>query len=64
MARKGALMIEGEKNGQKFQVIGTHLNAGGPIEVRHSQVTQIRRITRSLYEKGCSAIYLWRYEYA
>lgn len=42
MARKGALMIEGEKNGQKFQVIGTHLNAGGPIEVRHSQVTQIR----------------------
>lgn len=42
MARKGALMVEGEKNGQKFQVIGTHLNAGGPIAVRHSQVTQIR----------------------
>ena len=42
MARKGALMVEGEKNGHRFQVIGTHLNAGGPIEVRHSQVRQIR----------------------
>jgi endonuclease/exonuclease/phosphatase family metal-dependent hydrolase len=42
MARKGALMVQGEKNGQAFQIIGTHLNAGGPIEVRHSQVTQIK----------------------
>jgi len=42
MARKGALMVEGEKNGHRFQVVGTHLNAGGPIEVRHSQVKQIR----------------------
>ncbi|MEZ5008809.1 MAG: endonuclease/exonuclease/phosphatase family protein [Chitinophagales bacterium] len=51
MARKGALMIEGEKNGQKFQVIGTHLNAGGPIEVRHSQVTQIREELLDPYMK-------------
>lgn len=42
MARKGALMIEGEKNGQPFQIIGTHLNAGGPPEVRLSQVRAIR----------------------
>ena len=42
MARKGALMVEGEKNGHRIQVVGTHLNAGGPIEVRHSQVKQIR----------------------
>jgi endonuclease/exonuclease/phosphatase family metal-dependent hydrolase len=42
MARKGALLVEGVKNGHRFQVIGTHLNAGGPIEVRHSQVRQIR----------------------
>ena len=42
MARKGALMVEGEKNGHRFQVVGTHLNAGGPMEVRHSQVRQIR----------------------
>lgn len=42
MARKGALMVEGEKNGQAFQIIGTHLNAGGPPEVRLSQVRAIR----------------------
>jgi len=42
MARKGALMVEGEKNGQPFQVIGTHLNAGGPAAVRLSQVRAIR----------------------
>jgi len=42
MARKGALMIEGEKNGQPFQVIGTHLNAGGTPEVRLNQVRAIR----------------------
>lgn len=42
MARKGALLVEGAKEGHRFQVIGTHLNAGGPMDVRHSQVTQIR----------------------
>jgi len=41
MARKGALMIEGEKDGQVFQVIGTHLNAGGTSELRLSQVRAI-----------------------
>lgn len=51
MARKGALMIEGEKNGHSFQVIGTHLNAGGPIEVRHSQVTQIRDELLNPYQR-------------
>lgn len=42
LARKGALMVEGTIDGQPFQVVGTHLNAGGPIEVRHHQVEQIR----------------------
>ena len=51
MARKGALMIEGEKNGQSFQVVGTHLNAGGPIKVRHSQVKQIRAELLDPYQK-------------
>ncbi len=41
MARKGALMIEGEKNGQAFQIIGTHLNSGGTPELRLSQVRAI-----------------------
>ena len=42
MARKGALMIEGEKDGQTFQIIGTHLNAGGKPTLRLSQVRAIR----------------------
>lgn len=42
MARKGALMVEVDKNGQKFQIVGTHLNAGGSLALRSSQVRQIR----------------------
>ncbi len=51
MARKGALMIELEKNGQVFQVIGTHLNAGGPMEVRMSQVEAIQNELLEPYKK-------------
>jgi len=42
MARKGAGMVEVNVNGQLVHIIGTHLNAGGRIGVRHSQVKQIR----------------------
>lgn len=42
MARKGALMVEINKNGQKFEVIGTHLNAGGSLELKASQIRQIK----------------------
>lgn len=42
MARKGALMVSVNKNGQTFHIIGTHLNAGGSLDTRSSQVRQIR----------------------
>lgn len=42
MARKGALMIEMEKDGQRFHIVGTHLNAGGSLELRASQIRQIK----------------------
>lgn len=42
MARKGALMVEVNKNGQIFEVIGTHLNAGGSLELKASQIRQIK----------------------
>ena len=42
LARKGALMVQVEKAGQKFQIIGTHLNDMGPIKMRLSQLKQIR----------------------
>jgi len=43
LARKGALMVEVDKNGQLFQIIGTHLNAGGPLDLRAGQLRQIRQ---------------------
>ncbi len=51
MARKGALMIEGEKEGIPFQIIGTHLNAGGPFAIRESQVQQIKEELIDPYTK-------------
>jgi endonuclease/exonuclease/phosphatase family metal-dependent hydrolase len=41
-AKKGAVMLEGEWKGKPFQVLGTHLNAGGPIWIRQEQFKQMR----------------------
>jgi endonuclease/exonuclease/phosphatase family metal-dependent hydrolase len=41
-AKKGAGLYEGEWNGKPFQVLGTHLNAGGPVWIREEQFKQIR----------------------
>lgn len=51
MARKGALMIEMDKDGQKFHVVGTHLNAGGSLDVRASQVRQIKNELIDVYHE-------------
>ncbi|MCB9186580.1 MAG: endonuclease/exonuclease/phosphatase family protein [Flavobacteriales bacterium] len=40
-ARKGALLAEGEYHGQKFQILGTHLEAGGD---KHEKVGQYREL--------------------
>lgn len=42
MSRKGALMVRVDKNGQKFDVIGTHMNNMGPLQVRYAQLIQIK----------------------
>lgn len=43
-ARKGCLMVEiALPNGQHVQVLGTHLQAGGPHSIRHSQYAQLRK---------------------
>ncbi len=41
MARKGAVMFEGEWNGHIFQLVGTHLQADSPDEVRREQCNEI-----------------------
>lgn len=49
MARKGALMVQVNKNGQIFEVIGTHLNAGGSLDLKASQMRQIKEELIDVY---------------
>jgi endonuclease/exonuclease/phosphatase family metal-dependent hydrolase len=50
-AHKGALMCEGEWEGNRFQVIGTHLNAGGPDSIKVSQYHDIHRVLLEPFRK-------------
>lgn len=43
-AKKGAALLEGYHNGHRFQILGTHLNAGGPQWIRIEQYKQIRKL--------------------
>ncbi len=43
-ARKGALLVELEFNGRPVQILGTHLQAGGPHSIRHSQYREMRQL--------------------
>lgn len=45
--KKGGLMVEVEKNGKRFQIVGTHLQAGGSEEAKSARMTQLREY----YEK-------------
>ncbi len=40
-ARKGALMVETDWNGQKIQVLGTHIQAAGDKELKLRQVAEL-----------------------
>lgn len=44
LARKGALLVEGEYNDVTFQLLGTHLEAGGTGEMKKSQYREIREL--------------------
>lgn len=47
VARKGALLVEVEKNGKKYQVAGTHLQAGASKkkdDIRHSQFIELQQM--------------------
>ncbi|MEZ4879949.1 MAG: sphingomyelin phosphodiesterase [Chitinophagales bacterium] len=46
LARKGALMVEVNKNDKLYHIIGTHLNAGGSDETKMSQVDQIATLIK------------------
>ena len=40
-SRKGAMMVEGIKNGVTFQIVNTHLNAGSDQTIRDSQYQEM-----------------------
>jgi len=44
MARKGALLVEMDFHGKRVQILGTHLQAGGPQSIRHSQYEEMRAL--------------------
>lgn len=50
-SKKGAALWEGEWNGKTFQVLGTHLNAGGPKWIREEQFKQIWEELLAPFEK-------------
>ncbi len=41
LARKGAMLLEGNWQGITFQIIGTHLQAAGPQSLRRAQMIQL-----------------------
>lgn len=51
-SRKGALLAEGEFNGQRFQVLGTHLEAGGPKTIKTSQYEELRELLDAHRKEG------------
>ena len=55
-ANKGALLVEGEFDGQKFQLLGTHIQAGGPDSIKQKQYEAIRVLTDQYKEEGVPQI--------
>jgi len=43
-AKKGAALFEGEFHGNKFQILGTHINAGGPSWIKEEQFKMMRTL--------------------
>ncbi len=52
MARKGAVMFQGEWKGQDFQLVGTHLQADSPDDVRREQCREISLTLLQKYSRN------------
>ena len=52
LARKGAVLFEGEWQGQSFQLIGTHLQNDSPDSVRYGQCREIADKLSKKYTKS------------
>lgn len=51
LAKKGAMMLEGDCNGMRFQIVNTHLNAGNNQSVRVKQYNQLRSELLDRYKR-------------
>tara|TARA_B110000467_G_C18330658_1_gene492828 strand:- start:2511 stop:3389 length:879 start_codon:yes stop_codon:yes gene_type:complete len=51
LARKGALLLEGNWKGNAFQVLGTHLDAGGPDKIRRNQFRELANKLLTKHQK-------------
>lgn len=51
-ANKGAMLVEGEWHGQRFQLLNTHIQAGGPDSIKQKQYEAIRLLIDSHKEEG------------
>lgn len=55
-AKKGAALLEGSHEGKAFQILGTHLNAGGPQWIRIEQYKQIKSLLDDFNKLGVPQI--------
>lgn len=55
-ARKGALLAEGDFEGQTFQILGTHLEAGGPREKKVGQYRELDSLFTHFRKDGVPQI--------
>ncbi|MGB0916994.1 MAG: endonuclease/exonuclease/phosphatase family protein [Flavobacteriales bacterium] len=55
-SRKGALVAEGEFHGQTFQILGTHLEAGGPRDKKVSQYKELDSVLTEVRKEGVPQI--------
>lgn len=56
VARKGAVLFEGNYNGAKFQLLATHLQANNSPEVRRTQISELAHLLDEYYTSAVPQI--------
>lgn len=55
-AKKGAALFEGKHNGKTFQILGTHINAGGPAWIKEEQFKMMKTLLNDFQKLGVPQI--------
>lgn len=59
LAKKGAILVTFEKNGQEISILGTHLQAGSDLSRKKIRNQQINQITKVLNEIDSNQILIY-----